>query len=263
MIHTKPDRRSKRLVLLLSLIFAFLFAFLLYKAYINKRGAPAGFVEDKSVLIIPYKNHTINLKDNPDMTVWENIDGINIKLTYQATVEPWGGGHVTDLQVKAFHNGREIYFLLSYEDETNNESIGVDRFSDGAAIMFPLGDQIKPENIMMGFQGKVNIWHWRALEDREWREGKIGSSVTDLFSEGIGTLAKRDEQRVMGRGFRKRNRWDIIFNRSLYSKDNDAIDFTKSEKTLAAFAVFNGEKGDRGPRKSISSFIGLRIEKKD
>lgn len=111
---------------------------------------------------------------------------------------------MTDLQVKAFHNGREIYFLLSYEDETNNESIGVDRFSDGAAIMFPLGDQIKPENIMMGFQGKVNIWHWRALEDREWREGKIGSSVTDLFSEGIGTLAKRDEQRVMGRGFRKK-----------------------------------------------------------
>lgn len=261
------------LILVLSAGIVIFFGVSVWYAYVHKRGVPGEKPPEtqKVLLQIPYLNKKIDLEEtifNPQL--WNEMKGVDVKLVYQVTVTPWGTSLIPDLNVKAFHNGKEIYFKLKYRDTTKNDTISMATFSDGASIMFPLGDsdRIKPESIMMGFQGKVNIWHWRAVEDREYWTGKkkkeidgqVKPPVADLFARGIGTLTPKEEQRVLGRGYRTEDGWEIIFSRGLavLRPDEDA-DLTPGKKYLCAFAVWDGEQEDRGPRKSISDYIEFRM----
>lgn len=263
----KPSK--KILVFVVSTVIVLVFAVLVYHAYLHRRGAPLAMPAEpeKALLRVHYLNKAVNLRKNQiDFRIWENVDGLDLKLTYQVTIAPWGQALVPNLKVKAFHNGKDIFFKISYVDKTKNDTIAMSEFSDGVAVMFPLGDTANPESIMMGFQGKVNIWHWRALEDKEYwimRETnpKVESAVADLLSAGMGTLTPKTKQRVLGRGYKTEDTWEIVLTRglSVLNPDEDAA-FVPGASYVCAFAVWDGEQADRGPRKSISTFIRLRIE---
>lgn len=264
---------KKILTVVLSAGIVIFFGALVWYSYVHKKAAPVEKTKSRKVLLqIPYINKKVALNERVfDPRPWNGIKGANLKLVHQATVTPWGTSLIPDLNVKAFHNGKDIYFKLKYKDKTKNDTISTATFSDGASIMFPLGDSdnVKPESIMMGFQGKVNIWYWRALEDREFWAGKarqeandeLKPPVADLLATGIGTLTPKEEQRVLGRGYRTEDGWEIIFGRGLavLRPDEDA-DFAPGKKYLCAFAIWDGEKEERGPRKSISDYIEWRMD---
>lgn len=263
-------------IIFASAVIVISFGALVRYAYVHKRGAPVERSDEpkRTQLQIPYIEKEINLKEtilNP--RPWNEIEGVDLNLVYQVTVTPWGTSLIPGLNVKAFHNGEMIYFKLSYIDKTKNDAIAIAKFSDGASIMFPIGEshEVKPESIMMGFRGKVNIWHWRALEDKDYWTGnkdketgiEIRSPVADLVATGITTLSPKKEQRVLGRGYKTEEGWDVIFARriSVDSPGEDA-EFRAGKKYLCAFAVWDGEREDRGPRKSISDYIEFVIGKK-
>lgn len=54
----------------------------------------------------------------------------------------------------------------------------------------------------------------------------------------------------------------MVVKRSLNANDpqSDAV-FNTGGKKLVAFAVWNGAKGDRGSRKSISDWVELEVKK--
>lgn len=71
------------------------------------------------------------------------------------------------VRVAALHNGREIGFLLEWDDPIQDQTaLGVAEFRDAAAIQFPVRppDATRPEpNYVMGDrEAPVNIWHWKA-----------------------------------------------------------------------------------------------------
>jgi len=74
------------------------------------------------------------------------------------------------VRVAVLHNGREIGFLLEWDDPIADQAaLGVQEFRDAAAVQFPLRPVAlhahghpEPSYAMGEAQGPVNIWHWKA-----------------------------------------------------------------------------------------------------
>ncbi len=140
---------------------------------------------------------------------------------------------------------------------------------------------------MMGFMGKSNIWQWKASQDKEyWLKEKPEtksyvdfyypfeekelfvvskdvpqSAVNDLMSIRVGTITPKKTQNIQGKGFWDNGTWRVVFKRPLQLSDPELDPaFNSGQKRLCTFAVWNGAKGDRGGRKSISDWVELEIK---
>ena len=279
---------KKTRVILVIVILGISFTALVHYGFRYSRGVPVTSEElGRIVLEVPFIDKDIDLTEDISLDVWDNISPVEIKLTYQIMVLPWPKGGVPEITVKAFHSEEDIYFYFEWMDETEDTSIGRNQFSDACAIMFPLGDKVQPSTIMMGFLGRANIWHWKASQDKEYwseelPENKVysdfyypfeeeevfvvskdlpKSAVNDLIAEGIGRLSSKEIQKIQGRGFWNDGTWHIVVKRSLSDTDPElAAAFESGKKKLSAFAIWNGAKGDRGGRKSISGWVDLKIQ---
>ncbi|KAB2946921.1 MAG: ethylbenzene dehydrogenase-related protein [Candidatus Methanoperedens sp.] len=227
---------------------------------------------------VQFIDKDIDLEKGIFPEIWEPIHPIDIEMEYQVMVLPWGKSLINPVTVKSFHNGKEIYFYMSWKDDTEDRIIGTSRFSDAAAIMFPIGNNVQNSTIMMGFMGNgSNIWQWKASQDNEYwlnETSKIeaysdyyypfednetlavskaapGSAVNDLMVIRVGTLTPKPAQNVQGRGIWDNGTWQVVFKRSLDIADPEQ-DADFNTLTRVAFAVWNGANGDRGGRKSIA-----------
>lgn len=95
---------------------------------------------------------------NPFADQWKNAEPVKVSLTPLW----WRDDSVEEVDVRAVHNGEKIAFLLSWEDQDNNDNlVEVQSFSDGAAIQ--LSSQDDPPFFGMGDQNApVHIWHWKS-----------------------------------------------------------------------------------------------------
>ncbi|MFQ6071113.1 MAG: ethylbenzene dehydrogenase-related protein [Methanosarcinales archaeon] len=236
------------------------------------------------VLVAKYIEGDISL--DPYSAIWKDVQGTEVPLTFQALFIPWGKSAKGPVTVKALHNGKEIYFMLEWSDETKNiDTSETDQFADASAIMFPL-KETNPSSIMMGFLSRVNIWYWRSDRDLEYwtgtsnittavdfypedeviklfKEPKEVGPVQDLVAEGPGTLTQKERKSdVLGKGLWRENKWRVVFKRTMKTIGDDDFQFEAGKKINIAFAVWDGEKQERGPRKSISDWVMLKIEKR-
>jgi len=227
---------------------------------------------------VQFIDKDIDLDEGISPEIWESIHPIDIEMEYQVMILPWGKSLINPVTVKSFHNGKEIYFYMSWKDDTEDRIIGTSRFSDAAAIMFPIGKNVQNSTIMMGFMGNgSNIWQWKASQDNEYwlnKTSKIeaysdyyypfednetlivskvtpGSAVNDLMVIRVGTLTPKPAQNVQGRGLWDNGTWQVVFKRSL-NITNPEYDADFNTVKRIAIAVWNGANGDRGGRKSIA-----------
>ncbi|MFN3966576.1 MAG: ethylbenzene dehydrogenase-related protein [Endomicrobiia bacterium] len=282
--------KTKLIVILVSIVLISGFSFLVWYGLRHSRGVPVVIEKtERKILEVMYIQKDIDLTKDFSYDVWDKIPSLNLNLMYQVTVLPWPKTRpkVSSVSVKAFHNKRNIYFYLKWEDSTEDRIIGTNKFSDACAIMFPLTEITQPATIMMGFLGKVNIWHWKASKDREYwlkqlSDTKVyadfyypfeeketfpisreisGSAVNDLVAIRVGTITPKETQNVQGRGYFIDGSWNVIFKRSFNPVDPEFdAEFKIGKEKLCAFAVWDGSSGDRGGRKSISDWVILRIK---
>lgn len=279
---------KKIAVILISVILILSFIGLVWYGLRHARGIPTAREKEKRVTLeAPLIDKEINLSRGISLELWEGIPSQEIKLMYQLMVLPWPKAVTPSIAVKAFHNQNDIYFYLSWQDDTEDRTLGLNKFSDACAILFPLGKEVQPSSLMMGFLGKANIWQWKASQDREYWQGihpqveaysdyhypfeeketlvvskTIPKSATnDLLAIRVGTVTAKETQNIAGRGFYSQGIWRVVFKRSLkaVAPEEDAV-FELKTKQLCAFAVWNGAKGDRGGRKSISDWVELEIK---
>ncbi len=278
-----------RTVVIISCIAVAGFAALLWYGFTRARGRPA--VEPPPapvVLPVRYLDREIDLEAGLSPEAWEGIEPVELELVYQLTTLPWPKERVPSVAVRAFHNGRNVYFHMRWPDETEDTVERPGAFVDAAAIMFPLGDRVLPASVMMGFLGRANIWHWKAGEDRRFwtpddqpenaayadyhypfdeqelfpvSNPEIVSAVDDLVAIRAGTVALKDAQMVQGRGAWLDGYWEVVITRPLEPADPE-IDaaFQSGADGWCAFSVWNGSAGDRGGRKSMSGLVVLQIE---
>ncbi len=142
-------KNKMTVVILISIILVASFMALAYRGFRHSRGVPSIVEEPKKVTLeVPFIDKDIDLSKDISLDVWNSITSKEIELIYQVMVLPWGKSLVSPITVKAFHNKRDIYFYISWKDDTEDGSIGMSKFSDACAIMFPMGDKIQPSTIL-------------------------------------------------------------------------------------------------------------------
>ena len=144
-------------------------------------------IPTKEPLVVKHVPLSINDADK----AFEQVDPLIIELQIQDLAFPNGGGSVTELEVRGFHNGETIFFNLRWNDSTKNErAIAHAQFRDSVGLMFPLEIvKISPETPFsprMGDRGKpVNIWHWKADWEKELASGyeHMEDEYPDMFTD--------------------------------------------------------------------------------
>ena len=153
-------------------------------------------------------------------------------------------GMVSKVRIASLHNGNEIAFRLEWIDPDQNlERSDTNVFPDGAAIMFPLGEDAPI--ITMGSEDQpVNTWHWRA--------DRVARGFNNI-SNGLGTTQVTDKELIKTAASYSKDVWSIVFRRPL--KAGSAADmkqFSVGEKYKVAYAVWDGGNGERGGLKAFS-----------
>jgi DMSO reductase family type II enzyme heme b subunit len=255
-----------------------------YHALFRYRTFPASAAPPAEALEVPFIAAELSADGIRD-GVWLKLAGKDVKLSPQVTAVPWGAPNVPQVNIKAFHNGRQIFFRLEWEDSTEDRNLGRNIFSDACAILFPFEEEPPPQALMMGFSGGANIWQWKAARDAKVHGGAVGteraytdyyypyqeqevfpiaksqieSAVEELTAHGVGTVASKQKQRAWGRGLWQGGRWSVVMMRQLMTDDDQDVQFIPGRSRAAAFAVWDGARGDRGARKSISGWVILRL----
>ena len=125
--------------------------------YVRSLAGPKMAVQPSTGTIVAEKISD-RLPQHPQDALWDKITPTQIPLMLL-----WQRQKVVDYtSVKAVHNGKEIAFLLEWEDlEPAARFVRHQDYADGAAIQFALSQ--KPPLFTMGeTEGSVNIWYWRA-----------------------------------------------------------------------------------------------------
>ncbi len=226
-----------------------------------------------------------NIPSYPSDKAWEALAPIPIPLSGQIITRPvWPEPSSKVISVRSIHNGKDISFLVEWQDATKNERLTPGVFRDGAAVALPLGNA--PAFFCMGqLDHYVNIWHWkadwqsdvdrraaRAKEKKRKRRGirrfevipRRSSSVEDLIGGGFSTLTTKSRQgRIKGQAEWKSGFWRVVMKRPLTRQGKEA----ENEATIipgrmqaVAFAVWNGENKERNGQKAVASWLQLLVD---
>ncbi len=226
-----------------------------------------------------------NVPSYPSDPAWETVTPLPLPLSGQIITRPvWPNPSVPVLSIRSIHNGKEVAFLLEWQDATKNETLTPGVFRDGAAVALPIGNA--PAFFCMGqLDHYVNIWHWkadwqsdvdrraaRAKEKKRRRKGprrfevipRRPSSVEDLIGGGFSTLTSKQRQgRIKGQAEWKRGLWRVVMKRPL-TVDGDDLDneamLIPGRLQAVGFAVWNGESQERNGQKAVASWMQLQID---
>mgnify|MGYP001584135173 CR=1 FL=1 len=112
----------------------------------------------------------------PDAKFWKSARLVEVAMLPQMVAKPSNPNPaIKSLKVRAVHNGHWLAFLLEWDDPTQNDRVGIDRFGDQVAVQMPVKyDRKAIPNPMMGNPGggRVDIWQWRAAFQRDLDAGE-------------------------------------------------------------------------------------------
>jgi DMSO reductase family type II enzyme heme b subunit len=179
-----------------------------------------------------------------------------------------------------------------------SDRVVLDNFGDQVAVELPVDIKADPPSPMMGNPGgRVNIMQWRAAfqhdltrvatvarypnawadvtPTRSWAQdarpysGALGienpisrgraSPVLDQMAEGWGTMTVKPDQHALGKGVWKAGVWRVVITRPMVSDDLNAPRLLPGNRTVAAFAVWDGGNREVGARKAWASWVPLVI----
>ena len=162
-------------------------------------------------------------------------------------------GAVSAVNVQAVCDGKLLSLRMEWEDLTEDAHItGTASLPDKAAVIFP----IKPGASVMTMGSPVapvNMWLWQA--DRE--------APFDVFSQGIGTTARRDPlvSGLSAKGVYSGGGWAVVLTRPLEADGIAYVNLAGKRVLQVSFAVWEGSNRERGPLKAFSGeFQDLSLE---
>lgn len=85
--------------------------------------------------------------------------------------------------------------------------------------------------------------------------------VLDQMAEGWGTMTVKPDQHALGKGVWKDGTWRVAITRPMVSDDVNAPRLLPGDRTVAAFAVWDGGNREVGARKAWASWVPLVIQR--
>lgn len=120
----------------------------------------------------------------PDAVFWDEVPSTKVNLLAQMVVKP---KHlqpaVTEVNVRAVHNGEWVGVLLEWEDATRDDMLYLDSFGDQAAVQFPVSTEAMPSPMMGNPGGRVNVMQWRAALQRDIEYAEL--DIKDLYPNAL------------------------------------------------------------------------------
>ena len=110
---------------------------------------------------------------DPNSDVWKDVKQLIVPMGPQNLVAPGlAEGSVSSVKVKSVHNGTDIAYLLEWYDPTENDTeTMMDKFSDAAAMMFPVKPSTEPSFMMGDADNPVQIIYWKAAWQKDIDKG--------------------------------------------------------------------------------------------
>jgi DMSO reductase family type II enzyme heme b subunit len=186
------------------------------------------------------------------------IDLMPAPIGMVAAVSPYlapslGHGKTDGLEARLAHDESTLSIRLSWRDSSKDDRIAdLDRFVDGAAVLFPLVPGTNP--FVMGESEKpVNAWLWRANWDEPF----------DVIGRGYATTERRpaNESGLVARALHQEGEWRLVFQRPLEVTGNGHVRFRPGQAQEIGFAVWEGSNRERSAQKAVSAgFLSLTLE---
>lgn len=192
---------------------------------------------------------------DPFAPAWGQAQPADVPLSAQQMYQPGGGGSVQAVQVRALRNARQIAFLVSWADATRDDAVK-DAPSDAAAIQLPIDPHNLPYQCMGQSDSRVNIWQWKAaIEKVAESTGQPYHGTRNLTSNGICKAVETPGIPPTATSTWRDGRWYVIYARVLSPGDSGSAPLAVGENTNAAFAVWDGGKGETRGMKGVSTWI--------
>lgn len=198
-----------------------------------------------------------------DGAAWAGLERIGIDLIPSPVAMATGvssqmalsqsHGKVQRVEARLAHDGEVLGIRLSWQDAQKDDRIeDLDRFADGAAVMFPLQEDANPFT-MGDAQRPVNAWLWKA--DR--------AAPFDVIARGYATSQRRpaSTSQLEANALYRDGEWHLVFQRPLQPGSGEFARFVPGQSTRIAFAIWEGSNAERAGQKAISgAFIDLELE---
>ena len=151
-------------------------------------------------------------------------------------------GLTSRLRVAAAHNGEALFFHLSWQDDTRDDAIAdTDRFTDAAAVLFPVRLDA-PLQAMGSPEQPVNAWYWRP--DLE--------SPLSVTATGLGTTVRDTNGSLAAAAAYGEGGWQVVISRPFAVEGDAAVPLRRGITRKVAFAVWQGSNQERAGIKAVT-----------
>jgi DMSO reductase family type II enzyme heme b subunit len=193
---------------------------------------------------------------DPGAPGWRSIKGEKIEMSatplanqpseyIKASRDERKIGKVKQIEVKACHNGKEVFIRIEWKDSIKNTEVKENNtFPDATGILFPV-DGEPPVDEMGAKEKPVNAWYWRAdFEDKP----------KNVWARGLGTTEYSEKSFIKARSKWEGGKWQVVLARafSVPLPEEQSVKLTVGKPARVAFAVWAGDNGERAGVKSFS-----------
>lgn len=216
---------------------------------------------------------------DPIHPAWGEARPTKVTLLPQQMTRPNGGGAADEVDVRFLTSRRHMALRLQWGDTSNEDAVGLRRFRDGCAVMFPAVPGKELPSPIMGSDGNpVVIWQWKPdWEDteqqsafraqqypqygdtynphNEWLWRDFGDRPVDgehaniVVAEGFGTVTRTHDPDLQIQSHSDGGRRSVVFQHPIPTQYPQIAPGVASALNVA---VWNGADDDVGCRKSIS-----------
>src|SRR5919197_967680 len=201
---------------IITIIVLFLFPTLLYimrtvYAHVEKEGTKPA----EEVVVSKYTKGRIELSANPESKQWKELSS-STEIDVQSI-----GGHT--ISVNSLNNGTYLFFLLSWNDNTQNAANYSNNHTDGAAVIFELPKKeapLTPATFIVNSSGHnkqlngVQQHNTSSVKDSNniWSWSTSTSNLNNLSNKGITSRAEW-----------KNNQWHVLIGKPIFLDSTSSI----------------------------------------
>lgn len=190
--------------------------------------------------------------NDPDDIIWERLAEYRVLMSPAPAVHEsvelrvdYDAGEIP-VYLQIARTSDRFYVRMRWRDDSKDAATRMNRFRDGAAIQFSLGDDETSYIMGTGPEEPVNIWYWRPDD----------GSVTNLAAGGPGSTTILDTQPVSGAALYHENagdpnEWVVVMSRPIAAAGEHNASFDRARIPMA-FAIWQGADGQRDGFKSVS-----------
>lgn len=191
--------------------------------------------------------------NDPDDIIWERLPEYRVHVAPAPSVHRSVELRVNyddpgyNLYLNLARSSERLYVRMRWRDDTRDDATRLDRFRDGAAVQFSLGDDATSYLMGTGPDAPVNIWYWSA----------DGTPVQNLAAGGYGSLTPLETQTVTGDARYEDNagdpnEWTVVMSRPLPASGEYEAALDRAAVPMA-FAVWQGSDAQRDGLKHVSN----------